>query len=165
MADVADIELTRDEMDDCQDVFELFDFWDGSDGNVDACKVGDMLRCSNFNPTFEFIRSVGGTEKPGEKEFVLEEFLAIYKQTLQVPEWGTFKDFMEVFKSFDREGQGFISAAEMTHLLSAMADRLQDVQVNEIIQLCEIKIDLDGNVAYEEFINKVMKGPPELQDQ
>ena len=29
---------------------------------------------------------------------------------------------MEAFKSFDREGQGFISAAEMRHLLTAMGE-------------------------------------------
>ena len=58
--------------------------------------------------------------KTGQKQYSYEEFLAIYKQTKAVKEWGTFRDFEEAFKSFDREGQGFISAAEMRHLLTAM---------------------------------------------
>ena len=56
----------------------------------------------------------------GEKQYSFEEFLAIFKQTESVKEWGTFRDFEEAFKSFDREGQGFISAAECRHLLTAM---------------------------------------------
>ena len=56
----------------------------------------------------------------GEKQYSFEEFLAIFKQTEKVKEWGTFRDFEEAFKSFDREGQGYISAAEARHLLTAM---------------------------------------------
>ena len=33
---------------------------------------------------------------------------------------GTFADFMEGFKTFDREGQGYISAAEVRHVLTCM---------------------------------------------
>ncbi|BFZ06077.1 hypothetical protein BsWGS_09116 [Bradybaena similaris] len=156
---MADVELTREELEDVQDVFDLFDFWDGRDGFIDAVKVGDLLRCVDLNPTLANIRSWGGEDKPGEKQLSYEEFLAIYKQTKSVKEWGTFRDFVEAFKSFDREGQGYISAAEMRHLLTAMAERLTDDDVDEIIRLTDITIDLEGNVKYEDFINKVLEGP------
>lgn len=152
-------DLSREEYDNVVDVFDLFDFWDGRDGLIDAVKVGDLLRCVELNPTNELIKSWGGTSKPGEKQYSLEEFLAIYKQTKKVKEWGTYRDFEEAFKSFDREGQGFISAAEMRHLLTAMGERLDDEDVNEIIKWTDIHIDLEGNVKYEDFINKVLEGP------
>jgi len=158
-----EVTLSREEMEDAFDVFDLFDYWDGSDGNVDGTKIGDMLRCAGLNPTEEFTQSVGGTTVAGEKEFTFVEFEAVFKETKKVKEWGTFRDFEEAFKSFDREGQGFISAAEMQHLLTAMADRLTDNQVDEIVKCTGVQIDLDGNVQYEDFINKVMKGPPEAQ--
>lgn len=154
-------ELTRDELDDVRDVFDLFDFWDGRDGLIDAIKVGDLLRCMELNPTQECVRQWGGTVNPGEKQYSYEEFLAIYKQTKNVKEWGTFRDFEEAFKSFDREGQGFISAAETRHLLTAMGERLEDEEVDDIVKCTDIHIDLDGNIKYEDFINKVMLGPPE----
>jgi len=124
---------------------------------------GDLLRCVELNPTNVLIKQWGGTDKMGEKQYSYEEFLAIYKQTKQVKEWGTFRDFEEAFKSFDREGQGFVNAAEMRHLLTAMGERLEDEEVDQIVKLTDIHIDLDGNLKYDDFINKVMQGPPEAK--
>merc|ERR1711963_1072002 len=79
--------LSRDEVEEIKDVFELFDFWDGRDGEVDAFKTGSMLYCLGFNPTQATIKKHGGTDKMGEKDY------------------GSFNDFSEAFKTFDREGQ------------------------------------------------------------
>ncbi len=46
-------------------MFDLFDFWDGRDGLVDAAKIGDLLRCTGLNPTNALIKRHGGTEKFG----------------------------------------------------------------------------------------------------
>lgn len=50
---------------DVKEVFDLFDFWDGRDGLVDAAKVGDLLRCTALNPTIKLICAHGGTKKLG----------------------------------------------------------------------------------------------------
>ncbi len=50
---------------DIREVFDLFDFWDGRDGLVDAAKVGDLLRCIGLNPTNALIKKNGGAEKFG----------------------------------------------------------------------------------------------------
>lgn len=50
---------------DCKEVFDLFDFWDGRDGLVDAAKVGDFLRSLGLNPTEEQILKNGGCKKMG----------------------------------------------------------------------------------------------------
>lgn len=46
-------------------MFDLFDFWDGRDGLIDAVKLGDLLRCCGLNPTETIVRKCGGTKKPG----------------------------------------------------------------------------------------------------
>jgi len=56
----------------------------------------------------------------GEKQYKFEEILPIYKQVSADSEAGTFADFMEAFKTFDREGQGFINAAELRHVLTSL---------------------------------------------
>lgn len=48
-----------------KEVFDLFDFWDGRDGLIDAVKVGDLLRCCGLNPTNALIYKNGGTKKSG----------------------------------------------------------------------------------------------------
>ena len=56
----------------------------------------------------------------GEKQFSFEEFLPIVKSILKIEDTGTYAEFCEAFKSFDREGMGFITAGEMNYMLSAM---------------------------------------------
>lgn len=46
--------------------------------------------------------------------------MPIYQDVLVAKDSGTFADFMEAFKTFDREGQGYVSSAEVRHVLSAM---------------------------------------------
>jgi len=151
--------LSRDEIEECKDVFELFDFWDGSDGAVDAFKTGDMLYCLGFNPTQETILKYGGTAKKNEKEHKIEDFLTVYSEIMKLEETGTFNDFNEAFKTFDREGQGFISSAELRHVLEALGDKLTEKEVEYILKETETKEDLEGNFKYADFISKVLKGP------
>jgi len=56
-------------------------------------------------------------------------------------------------------GQGFISAAEVRHVLSSLGERLTDEEVDKIFKFTETREDLEGNIKYEEFIKKVMAGP------
>ena len=56
----------------------------------------------------------------GEKQYKFEEILPIYKAVDAEHDTGTFADFMEAFKTFDREGQGFIAMAEMRHVLQSL---------------------------------------------
>lgn len=152
--------LSKDEVEDIKEVFELFDFWDGRDGVVDAFKLGDVIRCLGLNPTLDIVNKNGGTKKMGEKSYKFEEILAMYETIEKTLEQGTFADYMEAFKTFDREGQGYISGAELRHVLTAIGERLPDAEVDEIIRLTDLQEDLEGNVKYEEFIKKVLKGHP-----
>ncbi|XP_071104325.1 myosin, essential light chain, adductor muscle-like [Haliotis cracherodii] len=152
-------QLSKDEIEEVTEVFDLFDFWDGRDGAVDAAKTGDMLYCLGLNPTMTTIMKNGGVEKFGEKNYKLEEFLPIYQTVMQIKDTGTYADFMEAFKTFDREGQGFISSAELRHVLTSLGDRLTDTQMDDIIKCTDLREDLEGNVKYEDFISKVMAGP------
>jgi len=144
-------------------VFDLFDFWDGRDGLVDGTKIGDVMRCMGLNPTAKQILDNGGTKKIGEKQYKFEEILPIYKIVSSEGDCGTFADFMEAFKTFDREGQGYMNSAELRHVLTMMGERLTDAEVDQIFKYTDTEEDLDGNIKYETFINKVMAGPPEVK--
>ncbi|XP_025079301.1 myosin essential light chain, striated adductor muscle-like [Pomacea canaliculata] len=150
--------LSKSDIEEITEVFELFDFWDGRDGEVDAFKVGHMCFCLGLNPTQEMISKNGGTKKLGEKAYKLEEFLPIYESIAREKDTGTFADFKEAFKTFDREGQGFISSAELRHVLTCLGEKLTDEQVTEVIKATDTREDLEGNVKYEDFIAKNHEG-------
>jgi len=152
-------DLSRDEVEEIRDVFELFDFWDGRDGEVDAFKTGGMLQCLGFNPTQECVEKNGGTKKMGEKGYKLEEFMPIYSAVAKIEDTGTFNDFNEAFKTFDREGQGFVSSAEVRHILTCLGEKMTDEEVDDIFKFTETQEDLEGNIKFADFIAKVLKGP------
>jgi Ca2+-binding EF-hand superfamily protein len=154
-------DLSASDIEDVREVFDLFDFWDGRDGMVDGAKVGDFLRCCGLNPTQAMVVNNGGTKKLGEKQYKFEEILPIYKTASAETDVGTFADFMEAFKTFDREGQGYISGAELRHVLTMLGERLTDHDVDNIFKYTQTEEDLDGNIKYEEFIKRVMAGPPD----
>jgi len=151
--------LDESEVEDVKEVFELFDFWDGRDGLVDAVKMGDFLRCCGLNPTNGKVGVNGGTDKEGDKQYKFEEILPLYATCAKDTDTGTFADFMEAFKTFDREGQGFISSLELKHVITNLGEKLTETEVANIIKWTGLVEDLDGNVKYEDFINKVLAGP------
>lgn len=58
----------------------------------------------------------------GEKQFAFDEILPLYAAVSKITDTGTFADFMEAFKTYDREGQGFISGAELRHVLQSLGE-------------------------------------------
>eukprot|EP00961_Rhodomonas_salina_P064921 873499-Rhodomonas_salina.3 len=55
---------------------------------------------------------------------------------------------------FDKDGNGFISAAELRHVMTNLGEKLTDEEVDEMIR--EADIDGDGQINYEEFVKMMM---------
>ncbi|EEC16524.1 calmodulin, putative [Ixodes scapularis] len=51
---------------------------------------------------------------------------------------------------FDRDGNGFITAAELRHVMTTLGEKLTDEEVDEMIR--EADVDGDGQINYEEFV-------------
>ena len=67
------------------------------------------------------------------------------------------EEFLEAFKVFDKDGDGFISAAELRHIMTNLEEKLTD---DEMIR--EADVDGDGQINYEEFV-KMMMSKSELE--
>lgn len=57
------------------------------------------------------------------------------------------EEMREAFRVFDKDGNGFISSAELRHVMTSLGERLSEEEVNEMIR--EADIDGDGTVNYE----------------
>ena len=57
------------------------------------------------------------------------------------------EEIREAFRVFDKDGNGFISAAELRHVMTNLGEKLTDEEVDEMIR--EADIDGDGQVNYD----------------
>ena len=84
----------------------------------------------------------------------------------------TADDFIEGLRHFDKDGNGYISSAELRHLLTTLGEKLTDDEVQkykhfvvssslgifQVEQLLQGQEDSQGNVNYEDFVRLVMSG-------
>ena len=56
-------------------------------------------------------------------------------------------EIREAFRVFDRDGNGYISAVELRHVMTNLGEKLTDDEVDELIR--EIDVNNDGQVNYE----------------
>ena len=57
------------------------------------------------------------------------------------------EEIREAFRVFDKDDNGYISAAELKHVMTNLGEKLTDDEVNDMIK--EGDIDGDGQVNYE----------------
>jgi len=112
------------------------------------------LRSVGQNPTEAEVKKCGYHQDP-DKRITFEQFLPILATISKNTQPPVLQDFIEGFKVFDKEQNGFIHSAELRHLLTNLGEKLTDEEVNELLQGQE---DTQGNVNYEEFVKGVIHG-------
>ncbi|XP_064601550.1 calmodulin-beta-like isoform X1 [Liolophura sinensis] len=134
-----------------REAFTMFDR-DG-DGRITAKELGTVLRSLGQNPTEGELRDmINDVDIDGNGTIEFDEFLRMMaKRQSEVDEQ---KDITDAFKVFDRNGDGFISASELRHVMTTLGEQLSDDEVENMIK--EADVDGDGMINYEEFIRMMM---------
>ena len=78
------------------------------------------------------------------------EFLTMMSRKMK--DTDSEEELREAFRVFDKDGNGFISAAELRHVMTNLGEKLTDEEVDEMIR--EADIDGDGQVNYEGMQNE-----------
>lgn len=73
------------------------------------------------------------------------EFLTLMARSIREPD--TEDDLREAFQVFDKDGNGFITSAELRHVMTNLGEKLTDAEVEEMIK--EADVNGDGQVNYE----------------
>ena len=73
------------------------------------------------------------------------EFLALMARKMNTED--IEEEMKEAFRVFDKDGNGFISAAELRHVMVNLGERLTDDEVEEMIT--EADMAGDGQINYE----------------
>ncbi|CAK9303516.1 unnamed protein product [Gordionus sp. m RMFG-2023] len=130
-----------------KEAFLIFDR--KGDDKIGTSDVGNLLRSLGLVPTEVAVKKVGGTDLASERRITFEEFLPMFEEASKIKDAGSYEDFIEIMKVYDKEGDGTILAAEIRHVLLALGERLKENEVDEILQGKE---NSDGYIEYERKI-------------
>lgn len=65
------------------------------------------------------------------------------------------EEMLMAFRVFDKDGAGTISVAELRFVMTALGDKLDDDQVEEMLKTADP--NGSGGLAYEPFVRSMLK--------
>ena len=146
--DLLEDQLTEEQIAFFKAAFNLFDK-DG-DGFINTNELASVLRSLGQNHTKAELQKIISELDSGDGNGSIDfpEFLTMMAHKMK--ENNNHKDEIhEIFKVFDMEDNGFISVAELSHVMTSLGEELTEEEVKEMIK--EADIDGDGQVSYEDF--------------
>ncbi|XP_074126142.1 myosin light chain 6B [Sminthopsis crassicaudata] len=148
------IEFNKDQLEDFKEAFQLFDRI--GDGKILYNQCGDVMRALGQNPTNAEVLKVLGHPKNDElnsKRVDFETFLPMLQAVAKSRDQGTYEDYLEGLRVFDKEGNGTVMGAELRHVLTTLGEKMTEEEVETLLAGHE---DNNGSINYEAFLKHIM---------
>jgi calmodulin len=143
--------LTEEQIAEFREAFSLFDR-DG-DGSITTKELATVIRSLGQNPTEAEIQDmINEVDTDGNGTIDFREFLDLMAH--KIKDLDSDEELREAFKVFDKDQNGYISAAELRHVMINLGEKLTEEEVELMIK--EADTDGDGQVNYEEFVRMMM---------
>uniref|UniRef100_A0A8C2SKM7 Myosin light chain 6B n=1 Tax=Capra hircus TaxID=9925 RepID=A0A8C2SKM7_CAPHI len=150
------IEFNKDQLEEFKEAFELYDRV--GDGKIQFSQCGDVMRALGQNPTNAEVLKVLGNPKSDEmnvKVLDFEHFLPMLQTVAKNKDQGTYEDYVEGLRVFDKEGNGTVMGAEIRHVLVTLGEKMTEEEVEMLVAGHE---DSNGCINYEAFVRHILSG-------
>jgi len=113
------------------------------------------MRSLGQTPTEAELREmISEVDVDGNGTIDFQEFVAMMTKHMKSPH-DEERELRDSFRVFDKNGDGFISAAELRQVMATLGEHLSEEEIREMIT--EADVDGDGRVNYEEFVSMMSK--------
>lgn len=105
--------------------------------------INHIFQTKNVRDINLFVSNIVGS---GQVEF--SEFIAMFERHRH--ERNTEEEIIDAFTVFDKEGNGYISAAELRHVMTNLGEKLRDEEIDEMVRAADM--NGDGQINYKGII-------------
>lgn len=121
---------------------------------ADTDQIGTMVRACGMNPTEDQVKEYASKIDPDQDgQFQFDEFVVFLSKIWIDRDWEL--DIREAFQIFDDDDSGFVSSAELSHVLANLGERLTEKEIENIF--AEGDKNADGQLDMEEFVQLLAK--------
>jgi len=135
-------------------VCEIYD-WDGK-GQLDMIYLMDVVYALGYNVTKKVCVGLGQQEEEKKKYASFDDVVKLVNEAIKAPESsGTYHDYIELCKLYDKNENGTMMLAELENFLSMLGDEIPKEDVEKLLEQLADKEDEDGFIPYKSFLDRL----------
>lgn len=142
--------LTLEEVNEYKAAFNLFDL--DRNGVLDEEELGSLMRCLGQNFSNAELKAISREMKTEKLTLEFHEFLDLMAKYRKENDDKT--KLIKAFKYFDKDNTGFIKFNEFRHVLTSIAEKLNESEINKLEEIANTHEN--GNFNYKELIIAMM---------
>ncbi|KAL3510902.1 hypothetical protein ACH5RR_030303 [Cinchona calisaya] len=142
--------LHSDQIKQLKDIFIRFDM--DRDGSLTQLELAALLRSLGLKPSGDQLHDLlSNMDANGNGSIEFDELVDAILLDMNEEILINQEQLMEVFRSFDRDGNGFITAAELAGQMAKMGHPLTYKELSELMSNADT--NGDGVISFNEFAN------------